>query len=400
MDLSDSQTKKFDDMAEQFNALTAIVVRLLFPWKFNPFGFFPDVSKWPKTKAYMYFLINPLSGFDGLSFDPNSAMMGILIPLLWYGFLYWLFNLGAALLALSMGVAPGETSTDIPQKTLYVFVVMLVLSIPIMFDVYVHILYFLFSKKHNRKYKVRWFLSFIFTMLIVAFFIKEGYNISAYVFPVQPLARIFLLISLIVFLIPASIITSAAVLLIGWRALQAFGYILHYVFLSLNDPLPFGNIKKAVFELNTSEDGNWRLVDLSLDEIVSLREWARENLAATEKKTIPLALLFAGLSIFASNQKFQDSMEKFFSYLFSGLSDFHWGQYMLSSILLIFVVGLIFSFILLFRNLIVQGIVIQACTVAVIIKNEQAKSSSNHVQKPKNIIKEVLKRLFNLFGSR
>jgi hypothetical protein len=279
-------------------------------------------------------------------------MMEIISPVMWLAFLVWLLNLGTVFFVGSMGMLNAAPSNEEPSRlSLYIAYSILILSIPIMINVYLQLVYFLTNRNVNWKYKVRWLGSFLLVTFALVFFIKQKYEISSIAFPEEILNKVLWLASVTVFLLPSCVVISASILLIGWRALQAIGYFLRYIFLSLNNPLPIRDIKKAVIEPTKSNGVNWRLIDLPMEDILVLRDWARDNLGSTEKKTIPLAILLTALSLFANNPKFQNSIENFVSFiLFLKLdfkSGFNWGQYMLSSIALLFVGILIISFVLL-----------------------------------------------------
>ncbi len=398
MNDTDYHIQRLQSITARFKIFAETVGKILFPWRFESFGLFPDLSKWPKIKAYLYILSNPLIVFDIQSFDAvNFPFPIIATPVLWIAFLFWLLNLGAIFLVGSMKMLnPTSSNVEPSNLAIYIFSAILILFILIMIDTYLHLIYFLISRKIDWKYKIRWFFSFIMVVAMVVVYIKQKFNISSFIFPALVVDKALWLTSIFMFLVPACIVLSAAILLIGWRALQAFGYLLRYIFLSLNNPIPFSDIKKVMLEPNTSESETWRLIDLPIDEIIILRDWARENLEATEKKTIPLAILLAILGLFGNNLKFQNALESFISFLILR-PDFDWGQYIFSSIMLMFVSSLVFSFVLLFRNLIIQGIIIQACTLAANIKIEQQKNINSISEKSSNVVVETIKKLLKLF---
>ncbi len=108
-----------------------------------------------------------------------------------------------------------------------------------------------------------------------------------------------------------------------------------------------------------------------------MKEWARDNREGTDKRIIPAAIVLALLGIFASNPAFTNWVSGRINDLNSLISNIPQTilgisipqiTWALFSILWPVFVGLLslipISYFLLFRNLVVQSYIIEACTVA------------------------------------
>ena len=113
-------------------------------------------------------------------------------------------------------------------------------------------------------------------------------------------------------------------------------------------------------------------------ELVAMREWARDNREGTDKRVVPATLFIAIYGIFASTEPFTN----FTTSLTGFLSNAKWFEFFHAKhiftvpfdafvtimVVLPFVIDvivlLVVAYISLFKNLVVQSLIIEACTIA------------------------------------
>lgn len=129
---------------------------------------------------------------------------------------------------------------------------------------------------------------------------------------------------------------------------------------------------------------NWRLLDLSKNEISYLRLWSESNLNSSEKRTTP-AIVFAALSgLLLSIGWGRDFLATSIKISSSGTSQ-SWLNYLLLIILISFVVIFSETMVAIFKNIAIQSLIVETCLVA-----EYAVEDNKETQ---------IKESNNLFGS-
>jgi len=147
---------------------------------------------------------------------------------------------------------------------------------------------------------------------------------------------------------------------------------------STHSPFPKELVRKLALEpvpIDGNEGKKWRLVELTKEELKSLRRWAAANREGTDKRLLPTALLFGVLGVFADTQTFSDAIDSVLAWLYNSFITFvgvkrdisplaTMGRFMVAAFVVALGMVFIGAMLSLFRNLVTQSLIIEACIVA------------------------------------
>lgn len=178
---------------------------------------------------------------------------------------------------------------------------------------------------------------------------------------------------------------------------------------SLHDPLPLEIVKKLALEeiIDDQSKQTWRMRDLSLHEVQTLRKWAEENRESTDKRTLPTFVGIAFLTLLLTSDTargwFDPYMQQWFQRILSFWTmrtGFFTKDYFMAAlifVLTIIVLGLLIkTFSRLFVNLAVQSLVIEACVLAE-NSNSEHYQVANNPNPPKNVFWDFIRSLVGIF---
>jgi hypothetical protein len=145
---------------------------------------------------------------------------------------------------------------------------------------------------------------------------------------------------------------------------------------SFHDPFPKKELIKIIEEpipILQEENTHWRLKDLNISQLRTIKEWAITNRDGTDKRLLPSAIFFALLGILSNTEAFQNILETFYIWIrriilpgtAEGLKSEEISNFVVQYFVVIIVLGILFGFITsllsLFRNLVAQSLIIEAC---------------------------------------
>lgn len=173
---------------------------------------------------------------------------------------------------------------------------------------------------------------------------------------------------------------------------------------SLHTPVQIENIRILLTDKLSSpamqENHVWRLTDLPLVEIETLREWSQANRDASVNRIVPTTvvvtiLTLIGMSKMASNwvdNSVQYALTVFSRFFTNPFSDAFLPAIGISFVLL-FVIWFLKTLARLFRNIAVQNLVIETCIVAKHGRQIELES----LKEPKTTVTDIFEWLIRLF---
>ena len=362
-----------DEILEHFSALVEQAQELAFPPLRKGVAAPPDMTGWSRFRRIAFAVSSPFF----TTFTGESAPRSGVILLAWLTVcVYWL---GFADLFVDhiFGALPPATSQS--ESAIWVRVgawLMLAVIAVLPFAAYWRWVEFV----RDLRYPGYWRL--ILTVLFITIVCSSPYwAIDAEYctqFPSHLLHDradlVLFIFTYVLFLIPAGtflyMFAIDTLLLSAWLLWVTGKYLR-----SAHSPFPRELVRKLVLEpipgCGTGRE-DWMLIDLEEKELRLLHEWAAANRAATDKRLLPTVILFGILGAFANTQTFGNSVDRALSWLYdsfrltsTGTSLLLWtGRYMTAALLVAFAVMFVYSLLLLFRNLVAQSLIIEACVVA------------------------------------
>ena len=239
--------------------------------------------------------------------------------------------------------------------------------------IYFFTIWFLFTKRVIGRVKISWSIS----LLIVSFFLFQSatnHNLKLKILLDLEISYLFLLL----ILIPLIAFLGFNFLFLGKSIVELVINIGRSFFAS-HSVIPQNTMQNAISKPVKSENKDWQISNLNIEKINTIKELASNNLEATEKKTIPAAIILTLIGFLATLPIFQ----KFFGNLIQVLYEYTieifiprdnlsltFGQYAVTISIIIIVFAILSTYLNLFRNLIIQGLLIQICTIAEYAKKE------------------------------
>jgi hypothetical protein len=171
---------------------------------------------------------------------------------------------------------------------------------------------------------------------------------------------------------------------------------------AFHKPLPFQYLRNLIQQEippNGAQLSAWKITELDQANLSTIRKWAIANRDATEKRTIPVLVIFAVLGFFSSTQYFSVLIDKFLALvapLSQGLSSpFSFTR--ISAVIVSTTVVAIFMIIYgrLFKNLAVQNLIIETCIVVEHAKSKEISKAQPDRVSIKSIILTWIDRFLN-----
>lgn len=381
---------------ERYSSLVKYVERLAFPKHKHELP--AEANKWGKVRRALYKLSQPLTigqnsfgetlGFFVLIFfaqvNLGWGVMFLASPLYGYPSLLSFSDIGSTISAIIAFVCAA-------------------FLIPVTYFWW----YNLFT---DRKYKCRTrivlmlveivLLLVLSLSLIAQGTIKQGINLESI---------LSYLVAYALFLIPV----LSYLLLLSCDTLTLVGQLISSTnsFLkSLHNPLPYDQVRKiAIEDISASDGQTWKLADMTLHDVRTLRQWAEANRESTDKRTLPTIIVIAFLTLLFTSDTMRAWLDPFVQQWFQRIfmfwtirTGFFTKDYFVSALIIvisILVIGFIVkTFSRLFVNLAVQSLVIEACILAENSHDENypvmsLKASSNSL----NGMIGFIKSIFDLF---
>lgn len=411
---SDIYLSSGERLMEHYNALVKSVNNFIYPERSSLISGLPDPSNWSGKKKLWFQFFMPLALLDDSYFELKDAgKRGLIvfgwIMLFWYWIIFSIITMQLTFEYAPLGVTPQPVTIN--QYAWKAFLTFFLLAMTGILP-YMQMGWFLFNRKIPFLDRVFWTFGFIMVVILEFQTIVEQVSRPLYEILSYGRAKFMFYYGIISFLFPLGIVITFIIFLIIKNIIfTGISWLNNFARSHLSTS--FSAIQK--FALGTIEEGedSWRLASLQASEIKSIKEWAQNNLDATEKKLIPATIFLTFLGILfavsprekglveiilssssyvrygfgpssSESQKFAAILLAIFLFITIG-----------TSIVLVLVVAFI-AYTRLFRNLIVQGVVVEICTVAEYAKSEL---ETNLAKNKKNSLwKTILDWLFNIIS--
>jgi hypothetical protein len=187
---------------------------------------------------------------------------------------------------------------------------------------------------------------------------------------------IMAIIALGMLVIPASMYLAAivldSILFVLFLIRTLFGGIA-----SVHDPRPIEMVLKlANEEIPASKSGapSWKLSQLHRDEIITLRQWAEANREGSEKRTIPASIIAALVGVTLTSDVVRGALDTMLSGFANSVTGFMQTEstytmpanfgvslYIVFPIMLLLLLSFAKKLIALFRNIVAQNLIVEAC---------------------------------------
>jgi len=377
---------RIDALLDRFSALLKHVQTLAFPSLRKGVTAPPDMTGWSKLRRIAFTISSPLptTFTPGAFWPPVVSMVWVTVSL------YWIHS-AVALLNHIFDISPPTTSQP-EQAILLEIIVWVILTImaALILAAYWRWLEFFRDQRYSAVWRVILAIVFMLCNFGFLWWLDQEYSaqFSVHLWHDRADLRSFV-ITYVCLVIPAATfyyMFAIGTIVWGARLLWAIPKYLR----SAHDPFPRELIRKIALEpipMGNGSDEPWKLVSLRTEDLELLRGWAAANREATDKRLLPTAILFGVLAIFANTQTFVGFVDKALTWLWgsiriteltahTGSMPFAAGQYLVSIYILVFVLFFVQLLLELFRNLVTQSLIIEACII-VRHASEQSRSADS-----------------------
>jgi hypothetical protein len=235
---------------------------------------------------------------------------------------------------------------------------------------------FLASKRNSWWIKVFWALVLIVVGAINTFKYKNTIQTILQLITSSPFSVPALILWCILVPIPIGLwmvlLYEYATLGLGWGAVFLF-----MNFVRTNNIYTHRHLKKILDTAIPFGDKSFFLLNLPVDELCSLKEWARDSREGTDKRIVPASIFLALLGVLFNSPSITTWADGWIAYGNSQLASIPQNILgipvvpvisflisILGPVLLGLLLIILASYFQLFRNLVVQSYIIEACTVA------------------------------------
>lgn len=402
--ISQKEDTKVSSLISHYKLLVEHVDQKIYPsFEHPPFIAIPEMGHWPKWCSALYKYSMPLL-FLAQSEAGGSSTLLYFIGAFAFGIwssvsvrlFNWIFRTQTPTVAVNISlwyenIIPG---------------VILLVGIFFSLGIYFHSVLFLINNKNDLKVRLVWLSILAISVLYIALVMKNEYPNT---FPnalIDLRLRNIFIFTILVFALPA-IIYFATFIVIGTRFfLWLIKFSLNYFF-STHNPYTYVKIPDVLFDSVVQGEQKWDMLDLTSRELKTLREWSRDNLEAIEKRLIPSFWILALLGIFANTFIFEDWLRGWIRYFSDKhdlltnnnaiLTDQLW-PLIIFYVLVPLTIGLLMvitsRYILIFRNIAVQIVLIDACTISIYAIEQRDETSKSEAVQQERKTKSFWSKLF------
>ncbi|MBN1803333.1 MAG: hypothetical protein JW891_17610 [Candidatus Lokiarchaeota archaeon] len=348
-----------------------------------------DYSKWSKWRSLIFRCTNPFILFSQnlLSSDLSNFFISLSWLLIWASWGKWISEIFKVVFDTTRS---RNVSIALPWWS-YFYLAILVLSVFMSIPIYIHT--FLFIKHNKGKTRTCWGILQVSFLILFFYLMKKWYPQTFPSVLAQPNRMYLFLITLILFIFPFSIYTCS-IILIGVKVIIKFVSIALQNFIFANNPYTSEPIKEILSLSFQEETTSWGIIDLSVEELKSIREWSRDNLESTERRLAPSFWFLTLIGIFANTKPFEDWVGGWVNYfnVQHNIMENRESIFTLPLETLIFFISIIVvipvlliivaAYIFIFQNIVTQSLLIETCTVALFSKTEQVNSEKDNITLP------------------
>jgi len=395
-----SYKERVDFFVERYLSLVKNAEKLSFP-NFQ-LGYPNDVKKWGSVRKVIYKFAHPLFSVEKYNFWEIVGLFYLMIAAL--------LNIGWWLMLLipSLYAQQSFFVSHNPENITSFF-----LSASCALPLLVVAIYGWYDVLTSKRYRV------LPRMVIIGFEIYFTWSLTSAVLAESITKHIVnsstdiipALLAYFIFLIPA---ISYFIMLFY----EMFLWVLHLVdsvtkgFKSLHDPLPLNLVKELALEeiIDEGQGQTWKLRDLSMHEVQTLRKWAEANLESTDKRILPAIVVIAFLTLLLTSDAVRTWLNPFVQQWFQRIFLFWTLQsstftldYFVSALIcvitIMFVGFIVKTFTRLFVNLAVQSLVIETCIIVENSNDENYSATKNTSHLPAGCFWRFIRSIINLIRS-
>lgn len=360
--------EKTNLILERYKELIVHTGNILFPWWEINFLNAPDLTGMSKGQAQLAEHLAPF--LIPKKTSSTGWVKGITYYVWILAFFFWL---ASSVAFFQLTVSPAESAPAEPLKPLVYFLGMLIFFIPSTL-MHLYTIWFIFTKRNSWANRLAWFFVLIALSLLLPYLLDiQERDVEK--FSSSNLLAFILYTSFI----PVLLFLTYNLLYLLKLAVEIIVNTINS-FIASHETVSYEVIQKVLSTPIKSKDSEWNVTELESSEISSIKELSSANLEATEKKTIPVAILMALVGLLATIPSFQDFLGVVTQDIGSRIieiiipaqnPDSSLGRIFFNIGIIGILVFIFRTYLMLFRNLIVQGLVIQISVIA-----EHAKKAS------------------------
>jgi hypothetical protein len=376
---------------ERYKELVEFTQKQVLP--FHPPEFFPKrerPARWPKWRVVL----------DKIVFFPYMADMHGLGDFLI--FVMWSLGMVGQCIFLLIGaeaLSPtSRNSTAAGGSDMWLEVILtgaVLLGLLLAPFGYVQLFSFFFSKSIGAIKKIIWVAALICLNLFLFSRLPGSSGSTGETVPATAGIIVFLAFLFLFIVLPLLFNLTSMLIPIGIRVVWSMGFLVEY-FYKLNK----ADIYRWAIEIATKpiegRESAWKLEELPNGDIQALHDWAIENRDGTEKRILPTTIFLALLALVTSSNWFEAWITGWVQFFIVQLTAIFargqgFTQFFLkflpveiaAVIIFIVIVFIIVTYFKMFRNLLVQTYVIEACTVAGYAAREREKEAAARAEAAK-----------------
>ena len=357
------------DLIEKYEALTKHAGKILYPKSNMVTESWPDTVGWNKFKKLCFYFDKPF--FPAITHSPDySPILTVFLRI------FSIFSLVAFVVIISIGqlsIDSNSTVTVSPIKN-YILLFFLIVNLTVAIG---NTVLFIPNKKDEKRSE------YIFERLVL----PSAIFIIALLFDTAPEFSIWKWSNLL--LIPLYF-PGYIVMCVNFPvAFQwVVGTIQNWVTAtrSFHSPQQTMKVKELVAEMNII-DGGLINQEFLLSDLTSIKEWASANQDTSEKRLNPLLILLAFFALFTGSDWFMQQIHKMgviITEFLNNSSDLaNWWPFMGLTIILFVIMLFVYQILLIFQNISIQSLIVEACIVAEYsVKANESKSKNDQVEIP------------------
>ena len=385
-----------DTLLEHYEALMQEAQSYLFSWDFKPLDWLPDTAKWSIRKKTAFASFMPFIIFD-TSFNQQKDIKShttISIIVIWFSYFWLLYFLAVA----SLNKLNSMTQQSAIEVTFYWSKTQLILFLVCaIFGLipYIQTFWGIFKMKVPLNSRLTYIAIILITGYIVCSNLTKSKLLPTNFYFSNSELNTLLFFSIAIFWIPFTLLIATLVFALG-RLLVRILYKSIELYTNLFSITSSPFINYLMFNIFMTRGINWNLISLPIFEITTLKEWAKSNLEITEKKTLPITILIAALTLavtFSPSSKIIiNTLTLTINYYLDTLGRLAAQGDAIILFLMLVVPGevvlftttitimVFLKYIRLFGNFFVQGIIVEACTVAEYCRVELEKTKNEEME--------------------
>lgn len=352
-----------------------------------------DYDKLSKWKSILFRYSNPFQIIQIQNLDSGTKSFALIKGIIFQ--LFWLIFFSELMDFLEKYSTKYSNNTHIviDFSIIILGLILFILTAPVYFHIYFYLKY---NKGIDRYFII--FAIFIPIGILFIVFTKEAKIIS--------IVEIFRNINNIIIdvyylflvLLPFMLLVTILTLFCGKLLLSIFTKLMN-VFFFLTRTSTSKYIRQLI-NLDIIQDGRkWRITELSVNELKSIKELAKQNLTFTEMKSTPFLWILAFIGIFTTSNLFSDFVNNILKkiiYIFdkapiTSINEY-FNKVILGTVFTIIVAIFLYSRIEPVNNIYTKSIMSDTCTIVL-----YSKENSNNLDDETNFRKEkscFIKALF------